>query len=596
MCGIAAIFSYGADAPIADRGRLASIHDAMAARGPDGEGVWISDDLQVALAHRRLSIIDMSDAGAQPMASADGALRIVFNGEIYNYRALRQELVADGAKFRSQSDTEVLLHLYARHGPDMVHMLRGMFAFAIWDERRRGLFLARDPYGIKPLYFADDGRTICIASQVKALLSGGGVDTSAEPAGHVGFLLYGYVPEPFTLYRGIQALPAGTSLWIDASGPSTPHRWFDLTAEIAQAAATAFDPEALRAALLDSVRHHLVADVPVGFFLSSGLDSGTLVALASEIESTGLRSVTLGFEVYKGRPDDETILAEKVAHRYGAKHETRWLERDDFEAEADRLFSAMDQPSIDGVNTYFVSKVTREAGLKVAVSGVGGDELFGGYGSFHEVPSLVRALGIFRFLPGLGRAFRWVSSPLIRHMASPKYAGLFEYGTNLGDAYLLRRGLFMPWELPEFLDPDLVREGLETLNPGQRLSETFDGISAPRLKMMALESACYMRNQLLRDTDWAGMAHSLEIRVPFVDVELLRALVPMLAGKRPPGKRDMALTPKTGLPDDVLGRAKTGFAVPLWEWLGVEQQGAGGHNYRTWAHFIYTRQWPGVTA
>lgn len=589
MCGIAAIFSYHADAPPPQRDQLLAMHNAMAARGPDGDGIWVSDQYRVAMAHRRLSIIDLSDAAAQPMASRDGTLRITYNGEIYNYRALRAELIAQGERFQSESDTEVLLHLYARYGPDMVRRLRGMFAFAIWDERRRGLFLARDPYGIKPLYYADDGRTFRLASQVKALLAGGGIDVAPEPAGHTGFFLLGNIPEPYTLYRGIRALPAGGSLWIDTSGRGEPRQWFDLTAELANAVETPFDPDRLRAALIDSVKHHMIADVPVGVFLSSGLDSATLTSLGAEIEGSSLRTVTLGFDAFQGTTDDETPLAEAIAGHCATTHETRWIGQSDFESEADRLFNAMDQPSIDGVNTYFVSKVAREAGLKVALSGLGGDELFGGYKTFQEVPTLVRTLGWFRFLPGLGQVLRWISAPLVQRMASPKYAGLFEFGTTYGDAYLLRRGLFMPWELPRVLDPDMVRAGLAELALRQHLKETIVGLSTARQRVTALESAWYMRNQLLRDSDWAGMAHSLEIRTPLVDVTLFRAVAPLLVGASPVKKRDMALTPANRLPDQVLDRPKTGFSIPIREWLGGARSQQGNLSYRDWARSVYQR-------
>jgi asparagine synthase (glutamine-hydrolysing) len=589
MCGIAAIFAYHEGAPPADIDSLTRMHDALAMRGPDGEGIWHSKDRKLAMAHRRLSIIDLSAAAAQPMVSADGAYRIVYNGEIYNYPELRRELIADGAIFVTNSDTEVLLHLYARRGPSMVNALRGMFAFAIWDDRRKGMFLARDAYGIKPLYFADDGKTIRIASQVKALLAGGGVDTSENAAGHAGYFLFGYVPEPHTLFRGIEALPSGGSLWIDASGRGTPHRWFNLTKEFAEVEPTRFNAERLHEALKDSVRHHLVSDVPVGVFLSSGLDSATLVALASEIQDTSIRTITLGFEEFRGTPSDEAPLAEDIARHYGATHETRWITASDFTEHADDLFDAMDQPSIDGVNTYFVSKVTREAGLKVALSGLGGDELFAGYSSFREVPALVRALGIFRFLPGVGQAFRFMTSPLINRVAAPKYAGLFEYGARMGDAYLLRRGLFMPWELDQVLDPDMAREGLATLMPRDRLRQTTEGIKRPRAAVSALESAWYMQNQLLRDSDWASMAHSLEIRVPLVDVDLLRAIAPMIAGPSPPTKRDMALSPARALPDIVLNRPKTGFSVPVREWLGDTGKGPADYGYRGWARHIFDR-------
>ncbi|HEX22442.1 MAG TPA: asparagine synthase (glutamine-hydrolyzing), partial [Chromatiales bacterium] len=300
MCGIASVFAYHRGAPPVEREELMRMRDSMAARGPDGEGLWVSDPGEIGLAHRRLSIIDLTDTAHQPMAIADGRYRIIFNGEIYNYQALRRDLEGEGCRFHSTSDTEVLLQLYAKRGPNMVHALRGMFAFTIWDKARRGLFLARDPFGIKPLYMHDDGKTFRCASQVKALLAGGGIGKEVEPAGHVGFFLWGSVPEPYTLYRDIFAMPAGHTLWVDENGPRAPQAFFDVADALAHAAEESTQEpvaNALQAALRDSLRHHLIADVPVGAFLSSGVDSGTLVALASE-QTPHTNAITLGFKEY----------------------------------------------------------------------------------------------------------------------------------------------------------------------------------------------------------------------------------------------------------------------------------------------------------
>jgi len=596
MCGLAAAFSYACNAPEIDVNWLVRVRDAMKSRGPDGEGLWMSPHKRVGLAHRRLAIVDLTDAGAQPMTTRDGLLRIVFNGEIYNYRELRTQLESKGHQFRSTSDTEVLLLLYRDMGSDMVRSLRGMYAFAIWDESKKGLFLARDPLGIKPLYFSDDGKTICFASQVKALLRSPHTNTAPDPAGHVGFFLWGSVPEPYTLYKGIRALPAGTTLWVDAHGARQPAPFFSIR-EIFANARESNSPaprgawrEELRTALRDSVRHHLVADVPVGLFLSSGIDSATLTALASEVHSSPLHTVTLGFREYEGSAQDETPLAETVAKRYGCIHQTRWISKQEFEREYDRLLAAMDQPTIDGVNTYFVSKVAAESGMKVAISGLGGDELFGGYPSFKDVPSMVRHLSPFRGIPCMGRAFRLISAPLLKHLTSPKYAGLLEYGGTNGGAYLLRRGLFMPWELPDLIDPDMAREGWRELQSLARLEETFSGIKEDRKIVSALEMAWYMRNQLLRDADWAGMAHSLEIRVPLVDVELMRLVAPMLT-ETFPDKQDMARSPRQPLPMEILNRRKTGFAVPVREWLMQDGGRKGGERgLRGWARQIMTAQ------
>ena len=592
MCGLAGHFAYGRDAPPADPSALERVADAMSSRGPDGAGAWQSADSRIAFAHRRLAIIDLSASGAQPMASADGRYVVVHNGEIYNFRDLRRELEAEGRVFVSQSDTEVLLHLYDRDGEDMVERLRGMYGFAIWDGERRGLFLARDPYGIKPMYYADDGRSVRFASQVKALLAGGGIDTRPAPAGHVGFFVFGYVPEPETLYRGIRALPAGHTLWIDGDGQRAPKRFFDIGAELRGAGAGEDgppSPDLLREALVDSVAHHMVADVPVGVFLSSGLDSTTIAALASEHETEGIRAITLGFDEFKGTLSDETPLAAEVAELYGAVHDTRWVRQDDFTGEVDRIFAAMDQPTIDGVNTYFVSKAASEAGLKVALSGLGGDELFGGYPTFRDIPRVVAALGPLKYAPWLGRGLRVVAEPMIRRLCSSKYAGVLEYGSRSGDAYLLYRAVFPPWELPSVLDADLVREGWRELAARTRLEATVDGLATSRAIVSALESSWYMRSQLLRDSDWAGMAHSLEIRVPLVDASLLRRIAPLITAPHPPDKRDMAAAPTKPLPNAVLDRPKTGFLVPVRDWLAADA-GVPERGLRGWARMVYGAQ------
>ncbi len=596
MCGIAAIFAHSPDAPPVDRDELIAIRDRMLQRGPDGEGIWISDDRRIGLAHRRLSIIDLSEAGAQPMWNAERTLCITYNGEIYNYELLRSSLVEKGFRFRSHCDSEVLLQLYAEKGAEMVHELRGMFAFAIWDAKARTLFAARDPFGIKPLYYADDGRTIRIASQVKALLASKQIRTSPDPAGHCGFFLWGAIPDPFTLFREISAVPAGHTLTI-AEGGAPVLRPFCSIPDVLRKGeqegsnlSSGEQRELLHAALRDSAEHHLVADVPVGIFQSAGLDSSTVTALVSE-SHTDVRTVTLGFNEYRGSADDETRLAELVVAHYGTSHQTIWVTRSDFEAETENLFRAMDQPTIDGVNTYFVSRATRRTGLKVALSGLGADEMFGGYPSFRDVPRLVDGVNRFPAVVKLGRGFRLVSSALLKRFTSPKYAGVLEYGESYAGAYLLRRGLFMPWELPELLDPDLVREGWRTLNTMSRLHDTCDVVTKPNLKVSALELCWYMRHQLLRDSDWAGMAHSLEIRVPFVDLQLLQKIAPLLAQSQPPTKRMVAESARPPLPDVVLNRPKTGFTVPVREWLlksGAASSG-GERGLRGWAREIYSR-------
>src|SRR6516164_6622573 len=463
MCGIAGIYAYHYAANPVEHAELQRIRDHMVTRGPDGLGEWYSQDERVGLGHRRLTIIDLSERGAQPMTSADGKLVITFNGEIYNYRHLRASLEAGGRKFSTQTDTEVLLHLYSEKGEAMVNDLRGMFAFGLWDAEKNALLLARDPYGIKPLYYADDGWTLRFASQVKALLAGGKVSRSQEPAGWVGFCLFGSVPEPFTTYQEVRALPAGSMLWVDRIGTREVKQYFSIadaycSAEVASSPANDEDLQlTVRQALLDSVRHHLVADVPVGAFLSSGIDSGALVGLMRDAGQQDIQTVTLAFEEFRGSNEDEAPLADEIAAQYGTRHTARFVTEQEFRDDLPKILDAMDQPTIDGLNTWFVSKAARELGLKVAISGLGGDELFGGYPSFRDIPLCARAMAIPARIPGLGDLARML---ITRGFAlNPKAAGLLKYGGSYAGAYFLRRGLFMPWELQALIGADTARLG-----------------------------------------------------------------------------------------------------------------------------------------
>ncbi|MEK6285210.1 MAG: asparagine synthase (glutamine-hydrolyzing) [Acidobacteriota bacterium] len=575
MCGLVAFFAYHPVAPEISREELRIVRDHMDTRGPDGLGEWFSSDGRVGLGHRRLSIIDLSKAASQPMTNEDGTIQLVFNGEIYNYQALREKLIRQGHTFRSHADSEVLVHLYEERGEEMVHDLRGMFAFALWDARRNALLLARDPYGIKPLYYADDGWTVRAASQVKALLEGEHVSLLPEPAGIAGFYLTGSVPEPFTIYQEIRSVPAGSMMWVNDHGASQAKAYFSI-AQVFHDARTEGTrlseselKEVVHDALLDSVRHHLIADVPVSAFLSAGIDSGTIVGLAREAGAEDLKTVTLAFEEYRSTHDDEAPLAREVAHLYGTDHRTRPLDETEFQSELPTILSVMDQPSIDGINAYFISKAAAEIGVKVALSGLGGDELFSGYPSFRDLPQWVGSSRLAAHVPGLGKLTRAILSHLIPRNKSPKMAGMIEYGGTYPGAYLLRRGLFMPWELKDVVGEEMAAEGLRRLAPMRLIEAAMDpDPGTPYSRVAALEASLYMRNQLLRDTDWASMAHSVEVRVPLVDAALLKALAPALSC-HPWLANKMLLSQiaEPPLPLGVSQRRKTGFNVPLNQWI-----------------------------
>jgi asparagine synthase (glutamine-hydrolysing) len=597
MCGINAIYAFRPSAPPVDPDELTRTREAMRSRGPDAAGLWVSGDRRVGFGHRRLSIIDVGDRANQPMRSREDDLRIVFNGEIYNYPALRAELIAAGDHFDTTSDTEVLLRMYRREGAAMLSRLRGMFAFCIWDERNRSLFLARDPYGIKPLYYASDGATVRIASQVKALVAGGGISTARDPAGIAGFLLRGSLPEPFTMYAVIRAVPAGSWMTVTAAGPSEPQQYFSIAAVLRDAVHTrphsqGERQEIIRYAVAESVRYHLVSDVPVGAFLSSGRDSSTVVALATET-GTPMRTVTLRFDEYVGTRKDEAPLAELVARQYGTQHATSTLTGETFRDTLPKALEAMDQPSIDGMNSYFVCKAAAELGWKVALSGTGGDELFGGYSTFRTIPRFVRAFGIFRHLPGAARAFERTYRKLMpkrRGRSSPKTAHTLKYVHSYEGAYLMKRGLFLPEELPALIGAEMAEEGLRRLGVLDLIrSAITPDPGTPFARVAALESALFMRNQLLRDIDWASMAHSLEVRVPLVDPFLLREVAPaVFCSSRRDGKELLARSPHTPLPQSILTRRKTGFTLPIRDWLEREHREVPQlFGMRPWALFLY---------
>lgn len=595
MCGIAGFVGVNTcGLPSSEVQRR--ILNSMQKRGPDEIGKWIHPYNKAIFLHRRLSIRDLSPHGAQPMTSANKQYTIVFNGEIYNSDELRTWVPR--YPFRGTSDTECILALYQDFGAQMLAFLRGMYAFAIWDEQKEALFLARDPYGIKPLYIAQTPSGFWFASQVKSLLHVPQVDLSPAPAGHAGFFLWGSVPEPYSLYRGICSLRSGHSLWLERGHQPQIRQFASISKSLAEAFPLPQEESAtarLQSAIHDSVRMHFVSDVPVATFLSAGLDSSTILANAVDIfPSHRLNALTLGFETYRGTLNDETTGAALIAKQYGVTHQTRTIGRTDFASETSSFLDAMDQPSVDGINTYFVAKMAREAGYKVALSGIGGDELFGGYGSFKQVPlavKLVRATGIPRRFGGI---FRECIERYLARLTSPKYAGLLEYGSTVEGAYLLRRGLFMPWELPGVLDPDLAAAGFEELENSTYETEELRRIKRLPLRLQVgfLESTRYMRNQLLRDADWAGMAHSVEIRTPLVDFFLLKQIAWLLRSKSPPAKLAMAKTPHRALPHEILYRRKTGFSVPVREWLAESVPEKPERGLRSWAKFVYRQQWP----
>src|SRR5262245_51226964 len=569
MCGIAGIVRYGEGAPVAKQD-VETLRDEQRHRGPDDAGLWTSADGRVGLAQRRLAIVDLSPLGHQPMLTGDGRFAITFNGEIYNFWELRRELEGRGHAFRATSDTEVLLHGYREWGLSLLDRLRGMFAFALYDAEKRETLLARDPLGIKPLYVADDGRRICFTSEVQALrrvCDDGGLD----PEGLASFLLWGSIAAPRTLYRGIRALPPASWMRIREGAAEAPVVYWKLEDELGSPAAGRPEDagEALRAALLDSVRQHMVADVPVGAFLSGGVDSSALVGLMSEVLSEPVRTVTLSFDV----PElDESRLAGIAARLYATDHHDVPIRIEEVRERVADAVRALDLPSIDGINTFFVAEAAAKTGLKVAVSGVGGDELFGGYRSFARVPQMRRLRAGLARWPG-GNALAtgaagWLERGT-RGPAAAKLARALRSGADEAGAYWAERGLFSVAELRELLAPELA-EAIQACEPAAELRARIRPGELPEEeRVSALEFRQYLQMQLLRDTDAMAMRHSLEVRTPLVDRELLRAAVRVPAALRRagPAKQRLREAPRPPVPAELWQRRKQGFTLPFDRWL-----------------------------
>jgi asparagine synthase (glutamine-hydrolysing) len=537
------------------------------------------------------------------MESDDKRYVIVFNGEIYNFREIRQSLKVKGDVFHTQSDTEVLLMLYRREGEAMLSRLRGMFAFAIWDRETRSLFMARDPYGIKPLYMARCKHGWLFASQVKALLASGIVGTEPDALGQAGFWLFGSVPEPHTWFRDISALPAGTWCRISNEGLLTgPHRYWDISDAWREAPECRTNilevQEIIRTAMNESVKHHLVADVPVAVFLSGGIDSGSLAGLMKDSGAKSIQGVTIAFNEFKGKHEDEVPVASAIARQYGINHHVRTVTQQEFETDLPSIMAAMDQPSIDGINTWFASKAVAELGLKVVISGVGGDELFYGYPSFQQLPKLVSRWKMLAQIPGMRSVTNQVLALAASRSGNARWRWLTRQASSLHGAYWLRRGLFAPDELIGLMGKKLGAEALSHLDPASMVNSMVGSLSDdPMAAVGQLESMVYLRNQLLRDSDWASMAHGVELRTPLVDAWLLRDLMPVLKSfARLKGKTMLAASPLRPLADEIVNRVKTGFGIPMGNWNNkklsiadgehVSTQTQGGVDSRRWAQSV----------
>ena len=571
MCGIAGILAWN-DASIDEP--LQAMMDAMVYRGPDDSGKFCehSNGAVIGFGHRRLSIIDLSKAGHQPMTDPATGAVMIYNGEIYNFQSLRRELEAKGCRFSGQSDTEVLLQALVADGERCLEKLCGMFTLAFYDRRRHRLLLARDPMGIKPMYVARVPGMLLFASEIGAMLASGLVPRQVDQRAVAGFLAYGAVQEPDTIVQNVKAFPPGCWQWIDLGSSSDmasspPQRFWEV-------------PEPQDMSEDDAIKQyqnifdrvvdeHLVSDVPLAVLLSSGLDSTVLAGLAAR-HASDLRTFTIGFSDH---PDlDESPLAEETARLIKATHTTVSVTEADCQTLVKDWIESLDQPSIDGLNVYLISKFIAQHGITVVLSGLGGDEMFGGYPSFRDVPRLMRVCRAARWLPRRSRSALAKLAGIGRSDAvRQKMADIAGSDGDVVSLCLHRRRTMSNRQMAG-MGMDARQLDLHGLYvPMAAMDRIKVRPSDPLWMVSQVESRFYQGNMLLRDSDTNGMQHSLEIRVPFLDRRILDLAFSIPDHlKLPFGRADKHLTRKAFSPmlrPELTERRKTGFVLPIGRWM-----------------------------
>ncbi|HWZ83125.1 MAG TPA: asparagine synthase (glutamine-hydrolyzing) [Terriglobales bacterium] len=575
MCGIFGVMVRGG---LLSPEILERVTGTLAHRGPDDAGTVIIESgsappCQIGLAHTRLSIIDLSPLGHQPMQDRVTGNWIVYNGEIYNFRDLRGELEKADAEFRSQSDTEVILAAYRVWGEECFTRMRGMFALALWDAQRKCLLLARDPMGIKPLYYYSSEGSFVFASEVRTLLQSGLVPKRIDSTGALSYLAFGSVYEPWSIVEGVRGVPPASVLTFADGSAKVREYWSPLTSAVRNSDGERTNGNGgshgdLTAILKRAVMSHLVSDVPVGVFLSGGIDSSSLVAVMS---NNGVRANTFSL-VFDEAEFNEGQYSREVALRFGTEHLEIPVTQQDALASLPDALRAMDQPTIDGINTYLVSAKARAAGVKVALTGLGADEMFAGYSNFTRVPRMERMAGRLKRVPALARRPLAASLALVRGKSdrTRKLAELASPAQSFVHPYFLVRALFGTAEQASLFPADKFEAAHESLDAVLQASTAVSSNLDPVNRVSYLESHWYMRNTLLRDSDFMSMAHGLELRVPFLDRELVEECF------RTPGKEKLrGDSPKSlllaslgvELPSEIVNRPKRGFTLPFESWL-----------------------------
>jgi asparagine synthase (glutamine-hydrolysing) len=582
MCGIAGLIGRIDET---NRTALGRMSNALAHRGPDGEGFWtsspIADGWGVMLAHRRLSILDLSNAASQPMVDPVAGNVIVLNGEIYNYVDLRKKLIAGGCNFQSSGDTAVMLSALSLDGCRAIKSLRGMFAFAFWNVKDRSLIIARDPLGIKPLYVArntDSSGTwsLIFASEVRAILASGLLGTpTLNPLAAASVVWNGFMVAPQTAVGQVESIMPGELRVYDARGNEKKRETYWVSAEPGETAPLGEDE--LAHILQESVRLHLASDVPLGIFLSGGVDSSAVANLAQQTASDRISTFTLNFDEAEF---SEGKIARRVAETIGTQHQELVLTEAHFTERLDAALDSLDQPTFDALNSYYMSHAVREAGFKVALVGSGGDELFGGYASFRDLPKLMRWSRQARWIPetlriAMGRIIASAMQPSPGTFPpQTRWAKLPDMLAHSGDPlslYQLAYALFVPDSQRQLLGGRLdgaLRDGLPAPMCARLRADTDSSEILRAIGLM--ERTLFLGERLLRDTDAASMSASIEIRLPLVDQVLVESVerLPSASRFNPVGKKAiLRRIGLRGLDSALFERPKAGFVLPYDRWL-----------------------------
>jgi asparagine synthase (glutamine-hydrolysing) len=588
MCGFLCVFGgSGYSNSLPNLSSFDSALQLMSHRGPDGSGTWYKPEFGIWMGHQRLSVQDLNERANQPFISLDTGNAIVFNGEIYNFKELRKSLLSDGVKFYTESDTEVLLKLYDRHGEAMIKMIEGMFSFVIWNHSTKSIFVVRDPFGIKPLFIAEYKGVFYFASDSRVIEKIFPAQLTQDPAAVVSYYTFGFVIEPFTTWREIETFPCGEILKIDSDGKRARQSFFsvedlrenDGMVDVIQRPSSS----SISAAVQNSLKRHLVSDTPISLFLSAGIDSSVLAsALPKESD---FHAMTLTFPEFDGTDNDETVVCSALSHKLSLHHNIERIDLSYVDNILEDVVSAMDLPSADGLNTFLISRLAAQRGYKVGLHGAGADELFDGYPFkqfINKLELLINNGGSFT-LPMAEHLVRFLKP---NSSASWRLKILRNHGLSPGAVYFAIRSVMSEERVKQLLPLDVYREGCERLS----LVDRFNGVLRHKGSLVSdiriLDAVVYMRCQLLRDADWAGMANSVEVRVPYVDLTLWKKLNGMLLGDSYVPKREtLGKAFAVELGNDVLNRRKTGFELPYGS-LRVSASSESSYNAKPFERYL----------